>query len=293
MSNKKTIGIPRALCDFLHPALWETFFGELGFTVVTSQPTTRETVERAGLISESEHCLPVKMLDSHLAELLEEVDMLFVPRIYSTLSGHIACPKLGALSDCALAQFGNRVQILTIDINENSTPLDKSLMILGRQLGKNRRTVESAIDVGLEAMRKVSENKHSKVDQESKRYLILGHPYNLYDEYMSGPILNKLAALNVSYDLVQYDGAKVDSGPIKWDACSVMYTSLQGLDPESCPGVIQLSSFNCGCDSIVVEIFRDVLKEKGIPYMTLILDEHSAQAGVDTRLEAFVDSIGW
>jgi predicted nucleotide-binding protein (sugar kinase/HSP70/actin superfamily) len=72
-----------------------------------------------------------------------------------------------------------------------------------------------------------------------------------------------------------------------------MYDTLRRLDPEKCIGVIQLSSFNCGCDSIVGEIFRGVLKEKGIPYMTLILDEHSAQAGVDTRLEAFIDSVGW
>jgi predicted nucleotide-binding protein (sugar kinase/HSP70/actin superfamily) len=33
------------------------------------------------------------------------------------------------------------------------------------------------------------------------------------------------------------------------------------------------------------------LREKKIPCMTLVLDEHAGQAGVDTRLEAFTDSI--
>jgi len=293
MKNDKTIGIPRALCYFLYPGLWETFFKELGFTVIVSEPTTRKTVERAGLISESEHCLPVKMLDAHLAELLEKVDTVFVPRIFSTLPGHIACPKLGALPDCALAQFGDRVQVLSIDINEDKIPLEKSLMKLGRQLGCDRRSIKAAVEIGLDVMRKAREKENSSSDQEGKRYLILGHPYNLHDDYMSGPILKKLEELNACCDLVRYDVKEADSGTIKWDACGIMYDRLQHLTPETCAGVIQLSSFNCGCDSIVAEIFRDVLKEKGIPYMILILDEHSAQAGVDTRLEAFVDSIGW
>ena len=289
----KVIGIPRALCYFLYPGLWEAFFRALGLTVIVSESTTRATVERAGLISESEHCLPVKMLDAHLAELVEKVDTVFVPRIFSTLAGHIACPKLGALPDCALAQFGDQVQVLTIDINEDKMSLEKSLAALGRQLGRDWRTIKAAVEISLNVMQKAREKENSSTDSKGRRYLILGHPYNLHDNYMSGPILKKLEELNVCCELVQYDVAKVDSGPIKWDACGIMYDRLQSLTPDTCAGVIQLSSFNCGCDSIVSEIFRAVLKDKGIPYMTLILDEHSAQAGVDTRLEAFVDSIGW
>jgi predicted nucleotide-binding protein (sugar kinase/HSP70/actin superfamily) len=80
---------------------------------------------------------------------------------------------------------------------------------------------------------------------------------------------------------------------IKWDTCSKMISHLRALDRTDCAAVIQLTSFNCGCDSIVMEYHRDILKEKGIPYMTLVLDEHTAQAGLETRLEAFVDSTGW
>jgi predicted nucleotide-binding protein (sugar kinase/HSP70/actin superfamily) len=83
----------------------------------------------------------------------------------------------------------------------------------------------------------------------------------------------------------------IEPEPIKWDMCSVIYDQLRRLQPGLWAGVIQLSSFNCGCDSIVSVLFRDILNRKKIPCMTLVLDEHAGQAGVDTRLEAFVDSI--
>ena len=287
------IGLARALGYYVHPGLWETFFKALGMEVVLSGVTTRKTVELAGLISESEHCLPVKMLDAHLAEIVDKVDMLFVPRILSTLAGHIACPKLGALPDVAEAQFGHKTAVLTIDINEDKVPLETSLLQLGRRLKVDDTTVRTAIRHGLEAMRAERARQGTRNEHADKRFFVLGHPYNLHDAYMSGPILRKLESLDVAVDLVTYDDHEVADGPIKWDACSVMHDALRRLDPEACAGVIQLSSFNCGCDSIVGEIFRELLRDKGIPYMALVLDEHCAQAGVDTRLEAFVDSIGW
>jgi predicted nucleotide-binding protein (sugar kinase/HSP70/actin superfamily) len=78
-----------------------------------------------------------------------------------------------------------------------------------------------------------------------------------------------------------------------WDTCSGMHQTLIDLKTRDVAGVIPLSSFNCGCDSIMVEFFRELLREKKINYMVLIMDEHSALGGLETRLEAFVDSMRW
>jgi predicted nucleotide-binding protein (sugar kinase/HSP70/actin superfamily) len=72
-----------------------------------------------------------------------------------------------------------------------------------------------------------------------------------------------------------------------------MHQALIDLKPREVTGVIHISSFNCGCDSIMVEFFRELLQEKQIPYLVLVMDEHAAQNGVETRLEAFVDSMRW
>ncbi len=135
--------------------------------------------------------------------------------------------------------------------------------------------------------------KTSLTVKEGDFFMILGHPYNLYDRYISGPVLSKLDRLQTTWRFVDYGRTRVKPTFIKWDACSIMYNTLMDLDPAVCRGVIQLSSFNCGCDSVMMEIFRGFLKKRGIPYMNIVLDENEIQTGIDTRLEAFIDSIAW
>jgi len=288
-----SIGIPRTLYYFYYPGLWETFFSELGMQVVVSTASTAKTLEQASLISEPEHCLPLKMLDAHLAEIVEKVDIVFVPRILSSLKDHISCPKLGALPDAAKAQIAQHSRVLTVDIDENNISMEKSLLLLGKELGVDKRTIQTAIKRGMAAMQSTRKKLSGCPDKKGKRFLILSHPYNLYDDFFSGPILRKLEKIGVAFELVKLDQKNIPSNPIKWDTCSKMYDVLQRLTAEECAGVLQISSFNCGCDSISMQIFQRMLRDKGIPYMTLVLDEHSSQSGIDTRLEAFVDSTRW
>jgi len=287
----RTIGIPRALLYYLYPSLWETFLNELGMEVKVSAPSTRKTIEQAGLISESEHCLPVKLFDAHLAELAGQVDLIFVPRILSMLHGHISCPKLGALPDCARAQCPAGIKILTVDINENRTPLTESMAQLGRMLNADAAAIRRATERALSALRSAQAVTTAPRKPDALNFLVIGHPYNLHDDYLSGPILHKLAALGINAERVSFADRTARPEPVKWDTCSIIYDRLQRLIPDEWDGVIHLSSFNCGCDSIVSTLYHDVLREKKIPCMTLVLDEHAGQAGVDTRLEAFVDSI--
>ncbi|MCU0857573.1 MAG: acyl-CoA dehydratase activase-related protein [Pontiellaceae bacterium] len=288
----RTVGIPRALVYYLYPALWETFLRELGLTVVVSSPTSRKTVEHAGLISETEHCLPVKLSDAHLAELSGKVDAVFVPRILSTLRGHIACPKLGALPDCARAQFSDDFNVISVEINEARIPLEASMAELGKRLCAKVTDIQRAAERALSAMRTAQTESKPLIRPAGALYfLVIGHPYNLHDAFLSGPVFQKLETLGVCAEPVSFSCREAVPEPVKWDTCSIIYDRLRRLDPQEWHGVIHLSSFNCGCDSIVSTLYHDVLREKKIPLMTLVLDEHAGQAGVDTRLEAFVDSI--
>ncbi len=296
--SPEPIGIPRCLWYFLHPGLWEAFFCELGLPVVQSGATWRETIACAGLISEAEHCLPVKIHDAHLHQLAEAgVARVFVPRVLSTMPRHIACPKLGALPDCAIAQFGHRLSVVSVELDEARVGLRYSLLELAGTLGVRGSQARAAAEAGLAALaaqrRRWREQTGAMGEGSGRRILLLGHPYNLYDPYVSDPVTGKLRACGADFSLVDYTRSRVVPEPLKWDACSLMYNALRELQPSACAGVIQLSSFNCGCDSMAMEFYRDRLKRKGIPYMRLVLDEYEGRAGLDTRLEAFVDSIGW
>jgi predicted nucleotide-binding protein (sugar kinase/HSP70/actin superfamily) len=72
-----------------------------------------------------------------------------------------------------------------------------------------------------------------------------------------------------------------------------MYQKLMGLDSASYRAVLQLSTFNCGPDSALTDVFRRLCRERSLPFLTLILDEHTGFSGIETRLEAFADSLEW
>lgn len=54
-------------------------------------------------------------------------------------------------------------------------------------------------------------------------------------------------------------------------------------------GVVQLAPFTCMPEIIAESILPHVSRERKIPTFSLVVDEHSGEAGVVTRLEAFVD----
>ena len=284
-TRQRPLGIPRALHHYLQPGLWEAFFGALPVPMVFSAPTTRATLERAELISETEHCLPVKLLDAHLEDLAGRVDRVFVPRILSLRRGFISCPKLAALPDAVRAQFRGRFEVVSVDVDENRRPLAQALAELGDRLGFDPDETATAAAAAQEA----GAVKETRAD--CKRFLLIGHPYNLGDAYLAEPIVRKLEELGAIGERLPAGPPRGAPAPLRWDTSAHMLEALQALDPARCAGVIQLTSFNCGCDSMAGSYYRETLKAAGIPFMALTLDAHTALAGIDTRLEAFVDSI--
>ena len=288
-----SIGIPRGFYFFEYPRLFETFFKGLGIETVVSERTTRRTVECGGRVSEAEHCLPNKLFDAHVTDLVGKVDMVFVPRVLSMMRGHNECPKLGALPDAIRADIAKDTAVLSVDINEEEQSLRDTLLQLGRMLGSEKAAVVSAADQALEAMQAARAHRDRPRKKGALNMLVIGHPYTLHDTFVSGPLLRKLASLDVGVELIPDDGEPVAADFVRWGSSNRTLQRLRALERETCSGVIHLSCFNCGCDAMMTEFYRATLREKKIAYMAMIVDEHAATAGVDTRLEAFVDSLSW
>ena len=54
-------------------------------------------------------------------------------------------------------------------------------------------------------------------------------------------------------------------------------------------GIISVAAFGCGPDSLMVELLQRQARQQNMPFLNLVLDEHTAEAGIITRLEAFID----
>lgn len=66
---------------------------------------------------------------------------------------------------------------------------------------------------------------------------------------------------------------------------TVLY-ARQGL-----AGVVQVAPFTCMPEIVAESILPTVSRQEGVPILSLFFDEHSGEAGLQTRLEAFVDLV--
>jgi predicted nucleotide-binding protein (sugar kinase/HSP70/actin superfamily) len=294
-SEQLKIGIPRAFYFHSYPGLWGTLFRLLGHQPVVSPRSSRTLLDLASSRTETENCLPQKLFDGHLLFLLDRVDALFVPRVLSIVKGHLCCPRFGALPDATRAGIARDANLLTIEINATREPLAKTLIPFARQLGAGRRAAKQAVAQALAAMamRQLKEALRQQAPHSSRKFLLLGHPYTLNDRFIADPVVCKLEQLGAPVERMTFEDNEIEPGLIMWCIFNKMHRKLEHLDMHTYAGVIQLSTFNCGADSMMTERFRRMCRHRGVPYMLLMVDEHCGKAGLDTRIEAFVDSLSW
>lgn len=105
-------------------------------------------------------------------------------------------------------------------------------------------------------------------------------------------VLRKLDVTPIRADITDREAASkrstILSPTIKWELNREIVGSLMA-NKSKVDGIILLSAFPCGPDSMIDEMIQR--RMKGVPILTLTLDAQSGTAGVETRLESFVDII--
>lgn len=315
-----TVGIPRALTYYKYHPLWRTFFEDLGATVVVSAPSNRATINRGVAISENELCVPVKLAFGHAASLAGKCDVLFVPRVVAVEGEAYTCPKFLGLPDMIKAadlEFGC---ILAPTVNLRKGPRDFRRVVLetGREIGASDKRTRRAFRHGIEELKRheaLLASGLTPVDIEDGLtdpgqvpagdgvvIGIVGHPYNLYDRYVSMNLVRRLRMHGVSVRspemlparVVEREAATLPKELFWTYEKEVVGSAFHWARHGGVDGLIYVLSFACGPDSLVqVLIEHEVRRETEMPLMSLVIDEHSAEAGLVTRLEAFLDMLKW
>lgn len=71
----------------------------------------------------------------------------------------------------------------------------------------------------------------------------------------------------------------------------VVASAYMFLNNKDINGVINIVNATCGPDSFTGEVIKRFLKETSKPYMAILVDEHTSDIGIQTRIEAFTDMI--
>ncbi len=310
-----SVGIPRALLYYQFFAFWQGFFGALGAEAVVSGQTGRNILEAGLTAAVEETCLPVKVFLGHLQDLAGRgVDCLLVPRYVRVEKKRYTCPKLLGLPDMTRSLLPGLPPLLVPGING---PIDEPPVLaeLERACGifpADRKRLKEAYRFGLAEYRRflrgrlqgelffTAKTAHGN-RAPSFKVALLGHDYNIFDEYLSFNLPRYLQRQGVEIVTPAVCGRKQVSsgcGRLEKDIFWTFNRDIAGaafyfLERGEVEGFILVSSFACGPDSIVNEIMEREFKRAGVPYLTLILDEHTGEAGLRTRLEAFLDMLAW
>ena len=317
--NKK-VGIPRGLFYYQFYPLWKSFFEELGAEIIISGNTSKKILDDGVKKCVDEACLPVKVFYGHIASLKDKVDYLFIPRYTSVSKKEYICPKFGGLPDMIKHNFDGLPKIIDVEVNliKSKKNALKAAIDVGKYFTDDTRKIKKAYEKAFIHYRNFRNKVKSGINpdelfnikkcassDQSKAMLniaVLGHGYNLYDNYVNMNIMTKLSKLGTNVlTLDMIDGNIIHEKSKLLNKKSFWYFGTKALgstyhilDESNVDGIIYIMSFGCGVDSFICDLVeRKVRRSGNIPFIILTIDEHSGEAGLNTRIEAFTDMIRW
>lgn len=302
------IGIPRCLIFYeLFPFFYKFLIG-LGFNPVLSKETNRKIVEAGTEVSAADTCFPVKVALGHIKSLLDSgIKQFFIPSVI-TMSPHnkefsrsFVCPYVQTIPYLIKAIFGESVEIYSpkLYFDRGKDGFYEALIDFGKQFGKSREDVKSAIKQGFKyqhTVQKKLEEIGKKIlkARENFAFVVCSRPYNGYDLGLNLDLPKKvrdLGVLAIPLDFVplNYDLLKDDFSDMYWHYGQRILAAAETISNDDQLFAVYLSNFSCGPDSFLTRFFKEKLGEK--PFLLIEIDEHTGDAGFITRLEAFCDSI--
>ncbi|MBP1734085.1 MAG: CoA-substrate-specific enzyme activase, partial [Deltaproteobacteria bacterium] len=312
--NGEPIGVPKILNMWEFMPFWKAFLTELGFSPAFSDPTNKKTIREGVESIIVETCFPIKLTHGHVLNVINKgIKRIFLPSVINMKRSSAQAPNAFA---CPYAQsipysirasidfdaFGVTVDTPIVYFGKSKAEMLEGLVSYGKGIKRSKAEVKKAFSIAFDAQesfyRKIAQagtEALAKVKDNEKAMVIIGRPYNSTDPGANLNIHKKLMELGVQsipMDMMpvrQNNVVDNDLESIYWGYGQKILRSARNI--RNLPNVygVYVTSFGCGPDSFITHFFKRVIKGK--PFLQLEIDEHSADAGIVTRLEAFLDSI--
>jgi predicted CoA-substrate-specific enzyme activase len=302
--NGKTVGLSKALMTGNLYPMYHTFLTALGFSIILEdKPDPRGSEKR-----KAPFCYPVEQAHGLFASLLaRRPDYILVPHVRATpvVNGSFpstTCPLVQGEPYVLRRTFQREIGetpflIPVLNMPDDYTQGEGAFVRLGADLGCAESASRAAFAQAVTAQREfIAQLKQAGTEAlERARGLamptvvLLGRAYNAFSRLGNLGIPNKFASRGVL--VIPHDMLDTDADPpidsMHWAAGQSILKAARRV--RETPGVYAcfITNFSCGPDSFIVNFVRQELGDK--PSLTLELDSHTADAGIDTRIEAFLD----
>ncbi|WP_035075215.1 acyl-CoA dehydratase activase [Maridesulfovibrio zosterae] len=300
------IGMNRSLLMNTWFPLFNSFFKALGFGVRIPETVDTNSIEQKG----APFCHPVELAHGSMGELLKlETDHIFLPHLRSMplKSGDRSCTCVLVQGEpyylrSAFPELKTR-SILTpvIHMQEGISQIRKALLETAAKLKIDLDRAVNAFEEAAAAqqlffadIKREGENFITDLGKnpEKEAIALFGRPYNAFNSWANKSIPAKFSTRGV--DIIPCDMLPRSEGcgeilNMYWATGEqIMDSAAYVTDHPQLYGTF-ITNFSCGPDSFLLNHFRKVMGKK--PSLTLELDSHTADAGIETRIEAFLDIV--
>ncbi|HQN77703.1 MAG TPA: acyl-CoA dehydratase activase [Syntrophales bacterium] len=312
--RRPSVGINKSFMVNTYFPLYDRFFRNLGFDVVLPGEPDLEGMKRRN----APFCYPAEIAHGYFQNLLEKnPDYLFLP----LFQGDYLPGGTGRSSTCPICQGepfylaaafqDHRVwrdrkasgRVLNPNLNfsggiENG---GKSLLDLSGTLGVPRRKIRAAFReaaaVQEQVLRETREDAAAflsrlEKDPDAFAVVLFGRTYNAFVSEAHKGIPGKFASRNIPVipcNGIAFEGEDPMDGRMYWSAGKRILGAARFVAAHPRLFGCYITNFSCGPDSFLIGYFRNIMGRK--PSLTLELDSHVADAGIETRVEAFLDIV--
>ncbi len=298
------VGVPMAFSVHSLWPFYAWFFHSLGVRVRTSTRVLPEGIAK----QESNYCFPAEIAHGAIQDVLDQgADYLFLPhfRDMPTLEDVHACvcPLTQGLPFFARQAFGlddARVLRPLVSFGPGFDHSREAFEQVAVQLGFSRAAGGRAYDTGvahykrfLAAYRQLGRRVLREIEANPDRVYValLGRPYNAFTRDANMGIPRKFTSQGVTvvpYDMLYADDATIPPNNY-WYYGQQNMKAVKRVRQIDNLVLAWISNFSCAPDSFMHHYVRWMMGNK--PYLVLEIDSHTADAGLDTRIEAFLDIV--
>lgn len=289
------IGIPRSINYYQNKYMWKYFFEKLQIEVILSPETNREIINNGNKISNDEMCVSLKSYLGHIDYLKDKCDYILIPRIDNYGRSDQTCTNFLSFYDIVNNLFDIKILNYNIDCLNGKNEYEAFLKI-GKELGKTKKEIRDAYIYAIlknsKELKKTYITELNKLNNKKTKILLVGHDYNIEDKLIGKTIIDYLNSSDCEVikcnnlpTITTNSLSKALSNTLYWKYNKESIGSIP-LCEDKINGIILLSSFPCGPDSIINEI---VIRRVKKPIINLIIDDLDSFSGIETRLESFVD----
>ncbi len=302
----KKLGISRSLLvNTLFP-LYFHYFSSLGFEVIT--PSTSDPLGR--LRQGAPFCFPVELGHGYMADLLRmEPDYIFVPHVKAlpSLSDEVSiiCPLAQGEPYYLKAAFADlqdssRVLSPVLDFSHGYSVPEQEFVEMGKTLGATQQEAREAFCSAVRRQEQAQAEckqlgrgllAEMELDSAQRAVVLFGRSYSAFTEGANLGIPHKFASRG--WKIIPCDFLPLEEEEpfpsMYWSNGQIILQAAELVCKNPRFFGVYITNFSCGPDSFLVGYFRSIMGEK--PSLTLELDGHTSDAGLDTRIEAFLDIV--